>query len=97
MNRLLVLAIGGGLFIGAAGLLFATAQQDQGPALIGGGQPVTEDQVRQKLQSDGWSDVRIRREGRYFEATGTKDGQANRLAVDSQTGRLRVEEDDDDD
>ncbi len=97
MNRLLVLATGGGLFIGAAGLLFATAQQDQGPALIGAGQPVTEDQVRQKLQSDGWSDVRIRREGRYFEATGTKDGQANRLAVDSQTGRLRVEEDDDDD
>src|SRR6266568_704502 len=97
MNRILVLAIGGGFFIGATGLFIATAQQDQGPVLIGAGQAVTEDQVRQRLQSDGWSDVRIRREGRYFEATGTKDGQANRLDVDSQTGRLRVEEDDDDD
>jgi hypothetical protein len=95
MNRLLVLALGGGLLIGAAGLVIATAEQDRGP-FIGTGQPVTEDQVRQKLQSDGWSDVRIRREGRYFEATGTKDGQANQIAVDSQTGRLRADEDDDD-
>ena len=87
MNRVLVLAIGAGLFIGAAGLIFATAEQEKGPVLVGAGQPVTEDQVWQKLQSDGWSDLRIKRQGRYFEATGTKDGQANSLAVDAQTGR----------
>jgi len=97
MNRVLVLALGGGLLIGAVGLVIATAEQNQGAQFIGTGQPISEDQVRQKLQSDGWSDVQIRREGRYFEAIGTKDGQVNRVAVDSQTGRLRAEEEEDDD
>jgi hypothetical protein len=97
MNRLLLLALGGGLLIGAVGLVIATAEQNQGPAFIGTGQPVTEDQVRQKLESEGWSGVRIRREGRYFEAMGTKNGEANRIAIDSQTGHLRTEEDDDED
>jgi hypothetical protein len=53
--------------------------------------------VRQKLQSDGWSNIRIARAGRYLEATGSKEGQTSKMEVDSQTGRLRAENDDDDD
>jgi hypothetical protein len=54
--------------------------------------------VRQKLQTDGWSNVQIVRDGRFFEAIGSKDGGQNtRVAVDAQTGRLRAEDDDDDD
>jgi hypothetical protein len=58
---------------------------------------VTEDQVRQKLQSEGWSNIQIARDGRYLEAIGSKDGQTSRMEVDSQTGRLRADDDDDDD
>jgi hypothetical protein len=73
------------------------AEPTRGPVFIPGDKPVTEDQVRQKLQSEGWSNIQIAREGRYLEATGSKDGQTNRLEVDPQTGRLRADDDDDDD
>ena len=49
---------------------------DPGPVFIAGDKPVTEEQVRSKLQADGYLDVRIVREGQYFEATGAKDGKA---------------------
>ena len=47
--------------------------------------------------SDGWSNVQIVRDGRYFEAIASKDGSNSKVVVDSQTGRLRAGEDDDDD
>jgi hypothetical protein len=53
--------------------------------------------VREKLQSDGWSNVVVSPNGRYIEVTGSLNGQATKIAVDSQTGRLLVAEDDDDD
>jgi hypothetical protein len=55
MKRLLVLALGGALLIGAVGLVIATAEQSQGPAFVGTDQPITEDQIPQKLQSNGRS------------------------------------------
>jgi hypothetical protein len=97
MKRLLVLSIGGALAIGAAGLLVVNAQQREGAIFITGDQPVTEDQVRAKLQTDGWSEVQIVREGRYFQVTAAKGGQAKKFAVDGQTGRLRANNEDDDD
>ena len=69
----------------------------RGPALIAGDQPVTEDQVRKKLQSDGWSNVQIVRDGRSIEAIGSKDGQTGKVVVNAQNGRLRATDDDDDD
>ena len=53
--------------------------------------------MRAKLQTDGWSDVRIVRDGRYFQVSAAKDGKAEQFAVDGQTGRLRASNDDDDD
>jgi hypothetical protein len=97
MNRLLVWTIAGALLIGGTGVLIATAEQSKGPVFIAGDQPVTEDQVRQKLQSEGYSNLQVVRQGRYFEATGSKDGQTGRITVDSQTGRLRGDDEDDDD
>jgi UDP-N-acetyl-D-mannosaminuronic acid transferase (WecB/TagA/CpsF family) len=96
-RRLLVGVIGGVLLVGAAGVLVATAEQSKGPVFIPGDQPVSEDQIRQKLQSEGYSNVQIVREGGYFEAIGSKDGQTGKIVVDSQTGRLRAGDDDDDD
>ena len=98
MNRRLMLLIGGGgVFITVTGLAIVMAEPTNGPPFIAGDQPVTEDQIRQKLQADGWSNVQIVRDGRYFEAVASKNGQSTKMMVDSQTGRLRSNTDDDDD
>jgi len=96
MNRLIIWVLGGALIAAAAGLMIANAQQSSPPVLIAGDHPVTAEQVRKKLQSDGWSNVVVSRNGRYIEATGSVNGQAGKMAVDSQTGRLRADDDDDD-
>jgi hypothetical protein len=99
MNRSQMWAIGatGIVVIAAVGVAYVLAEANRGPVLIAGDKPVTEEQVRQKLQSDGWSNIQIARDGRYLEATGSKDGQASKMEVDSRTGRLRAGDDDDDD
>ena len=99
MNQKLMWTIGAGglLLVGATALVMTMAEPTRGRVLIAGDKPVTEDQVRQKLQSEGWSNIQIARDGRYLEATGSKDGQTSRMEVDSQTGRYRADDDDDDD
>ena len=99
MNRLIIWVLGGAMLAAAAGLMIANAQQSSPPVLIAGDHPVTAEQVREKLQSDGWSNVVVSRNGRYIEATGSLHGQSGKMAVDSQTGRLRDADggDDDDD
>jgi hypothetical protein len=98
MNRRVVAAlIGGSVLVAVAGVLIATAEQPKSPAFIPGGQPVTEDLIRQKLQSDGYSNIQIVRQGRFFEAMGAKDGKTGKVKVDALTGRLASDDDDDDD
>jgi hypothetical protein len=97
MIRLVGWVIRGALLAGSVGLMIANAQQAPGPAFIAGDRPVTAEQVLEKLQTDGWSNVVISRNGRYIEVTGSMNGEASRMAVDSQTGRLRADNDDDDD
>ena len=97
MNRLIACAIGGALLAGSVGLMIANAQQAPGPAFIAGDRPVTAEQVLEKLQTDGWSNVVISRNGRYIEVTGSMNGETSKMSVDSQTGRLRADNDDDDD
>jgi hypothetical protein len=96
-QKLWTIGIGGVLLAGGIGLAMVMAEPTKGPVFIAGDKPVTEDQVRQKLQSEGWSNIQIGRDGRFLEATGSKDGQASKMEVDSQTGRLRASDDDDDD
>lgn len=55
MNRALNWSIGGAVAIVIIGILFVMAAPARGPIFIAGDKPVTEDQVRQKLESDGWS------------------------------------------
>jgi hypothetical protein len=97
MDQRWILAGGGLLLLGIAGVAMVTAEPSKGPVFIAGDQPVTEDQVRQKLQSDGWSNVQVARDGKFLEAMGSKNGQTIKVAVDAQTGRLREADDDDDD
>src|SRR2546422_11056776 len=97
MNQKLIWAATGLMLMGITGIVMVTAEPSQGPALIAGDEPVTEDQVRQKLQSDGWSNVQIVRDGQYIEAVGSKDGQTSKVVLNAQDGRLRATDDDDDD
>jgi hypothetical protein len=96
-QKLWTIGIGGVLLAGGIGLAMVVAEPTKGPVFIAGDKPVTEDQVRQKLQSEGWSNIQIGRDGRFLEATGSKDGQTSKMDVDSQTGRLRGSDNDDDD
>src|SRR5262252_10047648 len=68
MNRLIASVIGVALLAASTGLMIANAQQAQPPALIAGDRPVTAEQVLEKLQTDGWSNVVISRTGRYIES-----------------------------
>jgi hypothetical protein len=79
------------------GMVLAKAQQSKEVALIAGDHPVTVEQVLEKLKAEGWSDVVIARDGRYLKVTGILNGQTGNVAVDSQTGRLKVNANDDDD
>jgi hypothetical protein len=94
-RRVVVALIGGTALMGATGVLIATAQP-KGAVFIAGDQPVTEAQVREKLQSQGYSNIQIVRQGRFFEAIGSKDGTTGKVVVDARTGRLADDDDDDD-
>src|SRR3954447_24769750 len=50
--------------------------------------PITDDQVRQKMQSEGYSNMQIVRQGRCIVASGSKDETTGQVAIDSFTGRL---------
>jgi len=98
MKRLfLTSSIVGALVAGAINVANVNAEPRLGAALIAGDKPVTEDQVRTKLQTDGWSDVQISRDGQRFEVTASKNGQADKMTVDAQTGRVLDQNDDDHD
>src|SRR5260221_10390513 len=97
MKRLIACVIGVALLAGSVGLTIVNAQQAQAPAFIAGDRPVTAEQVLERLQTDGWSNVVISRNGRYIEATGSMNGETSKMAVDSQTCRARAENDDHDD
>lgn len=85
----------GGLLIGAVAFVLLP-QLNKGEIFIAGDKPVTSEQVRQKLESDGWSNIEVTLKGRYIVAFASKNGQNDKIQIDSQTGRLRVLDDDDD-
>ena len=96
MDRRYIIAalIGGTLSLAASAAVVAIADAP-GPVFIAGDKPVTEEQVRARLQADGYGDIRITREGQYFEAAGAKDGRHTKLRIDAETGRLADDDDDD--
>jgi hypothetical protein len=72
------------------------AEETSAPPFIKDGGPVTEEQIRQELLAEGYSNPQIVRQGRYFDAWGTKDSQTQKFVVDGWTGQLRGEDDEDD-
>jgi hypothetical protein len=86
-------SIGGGLLIGAAALALLP-QLNKGDVFLPGNGPVNSEQVRQKLQLDGWSNLKIAPKGKFILAVGSKDGKEGKIWVNPQNGRLRVFDDD---
>jgi hypothetical protein len=96
MVRWVIPLVSCAILIGAAGLVKVIAPSP-GPVFIAGDKPVSEELVHNKLGAEGWTDVRTLHEGQYILATGVRSGQAQKIFVDSRTGRLRGQPDDDDD
>jgi hypothetical protein len=94
-RRLLVALLLGAVAVAGAGVVIATAET-RGAVFIAGDQPVTEAQVREKLQSEGYTNIQIARQGNFFEAMGSKDGKTGKVVVDARNGRLADDDDDDD-
>ena len=92
--RLLMWVIAAAVLVAIVTVVDLAKEREDGPVFIASNGPITEDQVRQKMVADGWVNVLVNREGRYFQVMGSKDQQTAHLVVDSQTGRLRADDDD---
>jgi len=65
--------------------------------LIPGIGPITEQQIRDKLTGDGFSNIQITLQGSMFHTNATKGGRALGLAIDAESGTVLQARDDDDD
>jgi hypothetical protein len=98
MNRAVVGVIAGGVLLAAAAVfVFAATERESGPVFIEGGKPVTADQVKEKLIAEGWTGVQALLRGRFVIAMASKGGRTEAFVVDTRTGRLHQNDDDDDD
>ena len=83
MKNIVVSAVALAL-IGASSLAFAQIVSDQ--------------QIRQTLESQGYSNIRIsRHEKSHVDVTGTKGGKVEKLAVNPKTGQISPDTDNDKD
>ena len=58
---------------------------------------MTDEQIRQSLESQGYTNVRITEHGKtHVDATAMKDGKQAKLAVNPQTGQVSPDNDKDD-
>jgi hypothetical protein len=95
-QRVLTAVVRGAALIAATGIWIAVSESTKGPVFIPGGKPVTEEQVRHKMEADGYLNIQIVRQGHTFAAIGAKDGKVGKVVVHAQTGRLANGDDDDD-
>ena len=94
LSRVITWVIGTAVLVAIVTAVDLAKEREDGPVFIDGSGPITEDQVRQKMVADGWTDVLVSREGPYFQVMGSKDQQTAHIVVDSRTGRLRGDDDD---
>ena len=73
------------------------ASNPSGDRLIPGSGPITEQQIRDKLTAEGFSNIQITLRGSVFETVATKDARQAELAIDAQSGIVSQDRDDDDD
>ena len=73
------------------------AGNSSGDRLIPGSGPITEQQIRDKLTAEGFSNIQISLRGNIFKTVATKDGRQAELAIDARSGIVSQDRDDDDD
>jgi hypothetical protein len=89
----LILALGTGIAQTAPGAVVEPPAQSPGagtqaPGHVGAS--LSEDQVRERLKQQGYSDVlRLNRAGDRYEATAMKNGRSINLVIDARTGAIR--------
>jgi ferritin-like metal-binding protein YciE len=65
---------------------------------LAAGEQMTDAQIQQKLQSEGYTDVRITEHAKdHVDVKATKNGKAEKLAVNPKTGDVKPDEDNDND
>jgi len=96
MNQALVFGLIGALLGGGLGVLIAIDNASEGPVFIASNQAVTEAQLRDKSQLQGWANIQVMQQGLYLEATGSKDGRPKKIMINSASGRLVADDSDDD-
>jgi hypothetical protein len=98
MKRAIVGAVAGGALLAAAAVfVFAASERESGALFIEEGKPVTVELVKEKLAADGWTGVQAMLRGRFVMGMASKDGRTEAFVVDTRTGRLHQNDDDDDD
>ena len=83
--RLPVAILGATLLAGSSGLAFAQGM-------------MTDAQIQQKLQSEGYANVQVKKHDKdHIDVTAMKNGKAEKLAVNPQTGAVMPDAKKDDD
>jgi hypothetical protein len=96
MSRILVWGLVGALLGGGLAMLIVIYHESESQMVIAGDLPLTEEQVRGQLAARGWIDLNLKRDERYIEASGTASGRAAHMTVDALTGRIIVDDSDND-
>jgi gas vesicle protein len=99
MEKALITAVIGGFIVASAAVIYAADSSSRTRLILGSG-PITEQQIRDKLTADGFSNIQISPQGNLLETIATKNGRPIRLEIDSQSGTIfqaRGADDDDDD
>jgi hypothetical protein len=85
----------GAALLAVIAVVFLAARLDSGRVFIAGEQPVSVDQVRDKLALDGWSNIQVSQKGRFIVAVASRNGEEKTIEVEALTGRIRITDDDD--
>lgn len=65
---------------------------------LAAGERMTDAQIQQKLQAEGYTNIRITEHAKdHVDVQATKNGQAEKLAVNPKTGAVQPDEDNDND
>ena len=99
MMRPSIAALGLILLTGSSGLaLAAGSTATAGLVTTVQSATMTDAQIQQKLQSEGYTDVRItEHDGGHINVLATRNGKAEKLVVNPQTGAAMPDNDDDND
>jgi hypothetical protein len=84
----------GALLGGGLGVLIAVAGEGEGEIFIANDHPIIGSQCVRSCDRKGWLNVQIVGQRRYLEITGSKNGRARKLMVDTLTGRLIADDGD---